>query len=251
MFLRRKFSADGSVRRFATLSGQSKIDWRDNSRLKIIDPARHQHFLPPNHLRDHGRSLSQEQSLIANIVSYGLVQIATCSFHRGSNVLKQSADLPRDLLSVHCGRHCTAAGMPEHVDDLRPKDLRPELEAADVLARRDISGDSSHKEVAEPLIEHDLNRNSRIGATEKSRERRLPPRNRFHVIEISTHRQWLSGRKPAISRVETCERNFRSFGDIFLKDLSGPGDLSGKLFHVRKSVVTARQGRRAVQSAGF
>src|SRR5688572_5022244 len=67
--------------------------------------------------------------------------------------------------------------MAEHDDEPRLELLGRELDAADLRRRDDVARDANHKQVSEALIEHDLGRDARIGATEDDRERLLPLRD--------------------------------------------------------------------------
>jgi hypothetical protein len=60
-------------------------------------------------------------------------------------------------------------GMAEHDDQPRSETRRSEFDAADLRRSYDVASNTNDEEVAESLIEHDLGRNARIGASEDDR----------------------------------------------------------------------------------
>ncbi len=69
--------------------------------------------------------------------------------------------------------HGAAARVPEHDDEPRAEPLGRELDAADLRRRDDVARDADDEQVAEALIEHDLDRHARVRAAEDRRERLL------------------------------------------------------------------------------
>src|SRR5690606_41022300 len=63
--------------------------------------------------------------------------------------------------------------MAEHYHQTRSESLRRELDAADLRRRDDIACDSDDEQVAHTLIEHELHRHPRIGASEDHGKRLL------------------------------------------------------------------------------
>ena len=63
--------------------------------------------------------------------------------------------------------------MAEHDDKAGTELLCSELHAADLGSRDDIAGDANHKQVAEILVENQLDGNTRIRAPEDDGERLL------------------------------------------------------------------------------
>src|SRR5690606_27926547 len=65
------------------------------------------------------------------------------------------------------------ARVAEHNDQLRSELLSRKLDAADLRRRHNVAGYTNHEQVAKALVEHELHRHARIGATEHDRNRTL------------------------------------------------------------------------------
>ena len=66
------------------------------------------------------------------------------------------------LKLFQCGRNRTALCMAEDDDQACAEARSGEFDAADLLWRHHIAGHADHKQIAEPLIKDDLNRNARV-----------------------------------------------------------------------------------------
>jgi hypothetical protein len=64
----------------------------------------------------------------------------------------------------------------EHDDEARAEALGSVLHASHLRRRDDVPRDADDEQVAEPLVEHDLDGDARIGAAEDDRVRCLPVR---------------------------------------------------------------------------
>ncbi len=89
--------------------------------------------------------------------------------------------------------------MTENIQHLRPENLRAELKAADVLAGGDVPRDASDEEITEPLVEHELDGNSRVRAAQERGEWGLASGDRLDAIEILVNRQRVAGGESLIS----------------------------------------------------
>ena len=63
--------------------------------------------------------------------------------------------------------HCEC---PEHDDEARAEALGRELDAADLRRCDDVARDADDEQVAESLVEHDLDGHARVGAAEDDRD---------------------------------------------------------------------------------
>ena len=79
----------------------------------------------------------------------------------------------RALELIDRSHHGAATRVTEHDDEPRMELRRRELHAADLRGRNHVAGHADHEQVAEPLIENDLGRHARVGATQDDRERLL------------------------------------------------------------------------------
>ena len=87
---------------------------------------------------------------------------------------------------IQRGAHGAATRVSEHDDEARAEILDSELDAADLRLRRNVPRHTNHKQVAEPRVEHDLRRHTRIGTAQDRRERRLP-RHEIAAIRGGRH----------------------------------------------------------------
>ena len=64
--------------------------------------------------------------------------------------------------------------MAEDDDESGAEPLGRELDAADLGGRDDVAGDPDDEQIAQSLVEDDLDRHTRVRASEDDGERRLP-----------------------------------------------------------------------------
>ncbi len=83
------------------------------------------------------------------------------SFHRRPDAIDDRAQVTRRPLRyvlkvVERGLDRAATGMTEYDDEPRAESLRGEFDAAHLRGRDDVSGHADHEQIAQTLIENDL-----------------------------------------------------------------------------------------------
>ena len=79
----------------------------------------------------------------------------------------------RPLQLFDGGENRAALGVTEHHHEARAVAFRGELDAAHLRRRDDVACDADDEQIAEPLVEDDFRRHSRVRASEDDRERLL------------------------------------------------------------------------------
>src|SRR5207244_1842977 len=99
------------------------------------------------------------------------------SFDRGPDGCDQRLDMPRcfgfsgDCVSGRLDGPATL--MSEHHDQAHGQMIDRVLDASQAVIVDYVASYSYHEQIAEPLIENDFGRNTRIGATDNNGERML------------------------------------------------------------------------------
>src|SRR5690606_14641988 len=99
-------------------------------------------------------------------------------FHCGADAIHDRCQVRRLVLArarelLNRGSYCAAAGMAEYDHEACSEALRGELDTADLRGSHDVAGDPNHEEIAQPLVENNFGRHTRIGASEHDGERAL------------------------------------------------------------------------------
>ena len=89
-------------------------------------------------------------------------------------LLDQQLDVAMRVRLADGRLHCTALGMPQNEHDGCSYVFHGILDRSHLVDAANISGNSDHEDVPNPLIEHDFQRHARIGTGENGGERMLP-----------------------------------------------------------------------------
>ena len=116
-----------------------------------------------------------------------LSSVASNAFHRWPNAVDDRSQIPRLLLPrphefFQRGKNSSAPRVTEHHNEPCAEPFCGKFHAADLRGRDDVSGHADDEQIAQALVEDDLCRYARVGASENDGERFLafceltPPR---------------------------------------------------------------------------
>ena len=93
------------------------------------------------------------------------VEVSPSRLDRGTDILKQSADLPWDFRPLHRCRNRAAGSVPQDVQGFHAQNGGRKLQTSDIFARGNVPRNPRDKQVSEPLIEDDFDGNTGVSAT--------------------------------------------------------------------------------------
>ena len=135
-------------------------------------------------ISNHGARLTQNSDLMSYVRVDGLA-------HRGArrqgraDVREEGRDLPGNAPACPCGRHRPALRVPENDEGLGAQDADGVLERCDLLRSGDVAGHAHGEDVAEALVEEDLDRHARVGAPQNRGVRCLTLRELAHTLDVA------------------------------------------------------------------
>ena len=133
------------------------VDGRNDTGFKIINTPSDDEIALSDQSRNDRGGFGEKAGLILDIVFHGEIYVAACGSDCRTNMLKQTADLSGDFISLHRGPYRAALGMSKYIQDPSAQNLCSKFETAYVFAGSHIAGNSCDEEITESLVKDNLN----------------------------------------------------------------------------------------------
>jgi hypothetical protein len=179
--------------------------------VEIVTSGHHSELASSNRMVNDLAALSQRLRLKPRVGGDGIVDDITLHmpdlFHGRLDVVDDASEKTAFVVALHCCGDSSTRGVPHNKDQADVEVVDGVLQASKNDVIGDVTGISDYKDVSETLIEHDLGRDSRVGAAQHTGEWMLLTLERYPARGTGVGVSRGPGCKSAVPGKESLQRS--------------------------------------------